>query len=85
MALRKASKKAVEYEGQMRDVEVCLSGLSKNFSPNVSKATLSHHLAEFRTFDSDVQQTMHTLRVSHHLTSGLQWETHSDNSSIRTE
>lgn len=43
----------------------------KNFSPNVSKATLSHHLAEFRTFDSDVQQTMHTLRVSHHLTSGL--------------
>ncbi|EKM81749.1 hypothetical protein AGABI1DRAFT_112002 [Agaricus bisporus var. burnettii JB137-S8] len=48
MALRKASKKAVEYEGQMRDVE----------------ATLSHHLAEFRTFDSDVQQTMHTLRVN---------------------
>jgi hypothetical protein len=46
MALKKVSEKAAECEGQMRDIE----------------ATLSRNLTEFRTYDSDMQQTIHSLR-----------------------
>jgi hypothetical protein len=35
IALRKASEKAVEREGQMRDIEVCLFRVSKDFLLNV--------------------------------------------------
>lgn len=59
------SKRAAEYEGRMRDLEVCCGTTSADLSTyHCIQSRLSHQLDDFRKVDSDLQQALRTLQVS---------------------